>query len=73
MGKCTECGDDFNSYYCKECKKYIIGACNECHYEIQHNFITYNTGNSVHGGNGTPYKEDDAQYFPGITDRFNNS
>ena len=44
----------------------------QCHDEIVHSIIAFDVGRPVHGGNSTPYGKEDAQYFPGISDKFNN-
>ena len=67
---CKECNCVFTLYVCNKCKRIIKKTCNECHNEIKHGFITHNTGRPVHGGNTTPYTFDDAQYFPGVCDKF---
>lgn len=69
---CVECGDITTSYRCKMCDKEIKDRCQECHDELVHGHIAFNTGASVCGGNITPYGSEDAQYFPGISDKFNN-
>jgi hypothetical protein len=70
---CKVCQDIFTSYICDDCNSEIIILCRECHNEIKHGIIEYNTGNPVHGGNATPYTEDDAPYFPGVSDKFRNA
>ena len=67
--KCFECGDYFDQYYCSVCGKAFSTRCSECHNEIMHGLIAYDTGCDVSGGNLTPNTEEDAQYFPGICDK----
>ncbi len=72
---CNECKDIFRPYICYECKNKIINLCHECHNEIKHDIIEHNAGKPVHGGSvfSSPYHEDDAQYFPGICDKFRDA
>jgi len=70
---CKECRDLFTSYICDYCDNEITNLCRECHNEAEHGIIAHNTGNPVHGGNTTSYTESDAQYFPGICDKFRNA
>lgn len=69
---CKECEDIFIVYFCFKCKKGVVDICRECHDELEHGIIAYNTGKPVHGGSfkNSPYCDEDAQYFPGICDKF---
>lgn len=67
---CKECNDIYAEYVCYKCRSKIIGLCRECHNELVQGIIKYESGQSVCGGNHTPYTEEDAQYFPGVCDKF---
>jgi hypothetical protein len=68
--KCEECGCAFSEYRCPLCGFKIFSACEECHAEIAHGIIFFNADPDASGGNRTPNTEEDAQYFPGVCDRF---
>lgn len=72
---CRECKDIFTPYICDECKNEVTNLCLECHNEIWHGKIEHNTGMPVHGGSpfSSPFYEDDAQYYPGICDKFRDA
>lgn len=69
---CKECGDRYTICRCRhdDCIKNDDGRCMECHLELFHKIVPDCADNIPRCGNEIGYPEDDAQYFPGICDRF---
>ena len=70
---CPYCKDKTEVYFCQDCDKEIIDICLECHIEIIHKHIIVGDNNMKLGGNGCPYPEEDAQFFPGICDKWRDA
>ena len=61
---CESCGDTFGEFICEHCSYGGLSTkCKECHHEVQHKIIQFDTGFPL-CGNPTPYKEEDAKEFP---------
>ena len=67
--KCEICGGNFSVVECRECLN-KIGECLECHNELFHGITEPPSSNIPACGNLTPMTEEDAQYHPGISDKF---
>lgn len=64
--ECKHCNDTISGYrHCQACDTLLADTCMECHAEIAHGVYLV-TRNVSKCGNGVPYTEEDAQYFPSI-------
>lgn len=71
--KCKHCKDTLTIGYCEECQQILSYICKECHNEVVHNKIRVALSKNtpiVGDLKSSPYHEEDAQYYPGICDKW---
>lgn len=69
---CIFCKEQYTATVCPICSKVIQWACGTCHAEIEHDKIPDPSENIPLVGDlkSSPYSEEDAQYYPGICDKW---
>ena len=67
---CKHCEDELSEIICPA-DHVLLDECLECHMELSHQIFNME-GNVPKCGNLKPMKEEDAQFHPGISDKFVN-